>query len=69
MYYEEMNPELKSSFLKIRSNSANLVDESQLPVFGLKARNLLDEKQMNKLARIREKHLSQKSQRDQFFKD
>lgn len=69
MYYEEMNPELKSSFLKILTNSANLTDRSQLPDFGLKARNLLSENQLTKLQKIREKHLSKHSQREQFQKD
>lgn len=64
-----MNLELKSSFLKIPINSANLVNESQLPFFGLYARNLLDDKQMQKLEKIRDKHLSKKSQKEQFSKD
>lgn len=57
MYYPEMDENLKSSFSKNNLSFANLVGESQLPVFGFKASELLTQKQMQKLAKIRAKRI------------
>ena len=46
MYYSEMDENLKSSFAKNNLSNANLTSESQLPDFGLKARELLNSRQM-----------------------
>lgn len=58
MYYSDMMDEnLKSSFAKDNLSTANLTSESQLPNFGLKARELLNTRQMQRLARIRAKRM------------
>ncbi len=57
MYYSDMDENLKSSFAKNNLSYANLTSESQLPDFGLKARELLNKRQMQKLARIRAKRI------------
>jgi hypothetical protein len=57
MYYPEMNDSLKSSFSKNNLSFANLVGESQLPSFGLKSSELLNQRQMQKLAMIRAKRI------------
>ena len=43
MYYEEMDTEVKSVFYKTKESFANLASETQMPAFGLIARNLLDD--------------------------
>ena len=57
MYYSDMDENLKSSFSRNNLSYANLTSESQLPDFGLKARELLNNHQMKKLARIRAKRI------------
>lgn len=57
MYYPDFDETLKSSFSKNNLSFANLIGESQLPVFGFKASELLSKKQMQKLAKIRAKRM------------
>jgi hypothetical protein len=69
MYYEEMNPDIPSQFIKTAFTLANVTSESQLPTFGLFARNLLSEAQMNKVKAIRRKRFSTELQRTKFKED
>lgn len=46
MFYPEMDPNLKSSFLSIDQTVANLINNTILPQSGLKAGNLLNANQM-----------------------
>lgn len=46
MFYPEMDPDLKSSFLSIDKTVANLINNTILPEAGLKAGNLLNANQM-----------------------
>jgi hypothetical protein len=57
MYYADFNEELTSSYSRDTISFASLVSQTQLPKLGLKARTLLDEKQMKKLHEIRSRHL------------
>ncbi|MBM9498818.1 hypothetical protein JWG44_00920 [Leptospira sp. 201903071] len=68
MFYPEMDPELKSSFLSISKTTANLVNNTILPQSGLKAGNLLNSAQMEKLKEIRKRRF-QSSEWKNFLKD
>lgn len=62
MYYDELDPDLKSPYIKDNSCFANLTSESQLPEYGLKARSLLDTKQMHRLEEIRKRRIPARGQ-------
>lgn len=68
MYFEQMDPDIKSQFIKQTQSFANLESDTQLPIFGLHARSLLDETQMQRLALIRSKKLKTE-QRKRFIRD
>ncbi|MBW0433035.1 hypothetical protein DLM76_05120 [Leptospira yasudae] len=68
MFYPEMDPDLKSSFLSIDKTVANLVNNTILPQSGLKAGNLLNADQMKKLKEIRKRRF-RSSEWKQFLKD
>ncbi|AOP35708.1 hypothetical protein A0128_18805 [Leptospira tipperaryensis] len=68
MFYPEMDPELKSSFLSIGKTTANLVNNTILPQSGLKAGALLNSAQMEKLKEIRKRRF-QSSEWKNFLKD
>jgi len=68
-FFPEMDSELKSSFPKQSQFTSNLESASLLPESGLKARNLLNPAQMQKLKEIRERHLRKPSQRTHFLWD
>jgi len=57
MYFDQINPDLKSNFLKSPHYFSNLESETQLPTFGLKARALLNEIQMKRLSVVRSRKL------------
>lgn len=57
MYYADFNEELSGSYSKNGISFASLLNQTQLPQLGLKARTLLDERQMKKLHEIRNRHL------------
>jgi hypothetical protein len=65
MYYEDMDPNIKSQYTHSSHSFANLVSDSQLPIFGLKASDLLDTKQLAALQLIRDKKFTS-SQKKQF---
>ncbi|MDX1958548.1 MAG: hypothetical protein SFU98_08245 [Leptospiraceae bacterium] len=69
MYYEDLNPEVQSDFIKSNITVANLTSESQLPLFGLFARNLLTDTQMDKVKKIRSKRFKTESQKNKFKED
>lgn len=58
MYYEDMDPTIKSQFIHSTHSLANLVSESQMPIYGLKASEVLNTGQMAALRAIREKKLT-----------
>ncbi|MDF3819858.1 hypothetical protein P3G55_08115 [Leptospira sp. 96542] len=68
-FYPDMNLEFKSSFTQSGRFFANTDDNSLLPQIGLVARNLLDGKQMKKLAEIRKRHLKKDHQQKDFSWD
>ncbi|WP_210413689.1 hypothetical protein [Leptospira ilyithenensis] len=68
-FYPEMNPELKSSFTRQDRFFSNIESETLLPQLGLKARNLLDSRQMDKLTEIRKRHLKKGHQQNKFSWD
>ncbi|EQA60549.1 hypothetical protein LEP1GSC062_0251 [Leptospira alexanderi serovar Manhao 3 str. L 60] len=68
MFYPEMDPNLKSSFLSIDETVANLVNNTILPQSGLKAGNLLNANQMKKLKEIRKRRF-RSSEWKNFLKD
>ncbi len=68
MYFDQINPDLKSNFLKSPHYFSNLENETQLPTFGLKASYLLNKKQMQRLSVIRSKKLKV-NQLKQFIPD
>lgn len=59
MIYADFNDELSSSYSHNTISLASIISKSQLPKFGLKASDLLNEKQMKKLKEIRKRHLKQ----------
>ncbi|HMV80130.1 MAG TPA: hypothetical protein PL048_06470 [Leptospiraceae bacterium] len=69
MYYEEMDTEVKSVFYKTKESFANLASETQMPAFGLIARNLLDDEQYQKFQKIRNKKFKTESQLSAFYQD
>ncbi|EMI66780.1 hypothetical protein MAL08_17185 [Leptospira noguchii] len=68
MFYPEMDPDLKSSFLSIDKTVANLINNTVLPEAGLKAGNLLNTNQMKKLKEIRKRRF-RSSEWKNFLKD
>ncbi|PJZ56241.1 hypothetical protein [Leptospira barantonii] len=68
MFYPEMDPDLKSSFLSIDKTVANLVNNTILPQSGLKAGALLNPEQMKKLKEIRKRRF-RSSEWKNFLKD
>ncbi|AVQ11337.1 MULTISPECIES: hypothetical protein [Leptospira] len=68
MFYPEMDPNLKSSFLSIDQTVANLINNTILPQSGLKAGNLLNANQMKKLKEIRKRRFRSSEWKD-FLKD
>ncbi|GBF51040.1 hypothetical protein LPTSP4_25710 [Leptospira ryugenii] len=68
-FYEDLDTELKSSFLNKDRFFSNVQDESLFPQLGLRARNLLDQKQMGKLTEIRKRHLKKAHQQSNFTWD
>ncbi len=67
--YPDMDTELKSSFPKQTQFTSSLVSETLLPTLGLKARTLLNEKQLEKLQEIRKRHIKKTHQVRQFHWD
>ncbi|WCL49902.1 hypothetical protein [Leptospira sp. GIMC2001] len=68
MFYAELNDELSSSYSRNTQKLASITSESQLPVLGLKAGSLLDDRQMKKLHEIRNRHLKG-DQKSSFLRD
>ncbi len=59
MIYEDFNEELASSYSRNTLSLASVVNETQLPILGLKASTVLSKKQLDKLREIRKRHLKQ----------
>ncbi|MCB1160704.1 MAG: hypothetical protein H7A25_04240 [Leptospiraceae bacterium] len=59
MVYEDFNPDIKSNYTRVGVSTANIVSDTLLPSSGLRARDLLNSRQLMKLKRIRSRRLSQ----------
>jgi len=68
-HFPDMDMELQSSFPKQKQISSNLENLSLLPTMGLKARELLNLSQLDKLREIRTRHLKKASQKSRFLWD
>ena len=69
MFWEEIEPSLKSSYRKNNNLLTKSTDESIFPENGLIAREILSSNQMGKLTEIRKRKLSHPGQWENFIRD